>query len=398
MIWKAKEGKISWLPGLTPRDLPHPLPQGITVHIRGDELGIEIQGLAGAIPLLNGDTLHIVPKIGQVNFLRLLFKAEGLQRDLKTEFERFVEYSVDDAPSIDSVVARHLVVSAATILARGPKRIRVQRRRQGAFASGQLDSLATALSTACHKREPVAYLASERTTDVPENRLITEGLLRAWPMLDGPRRAEFRPIYETWMRRYRRSVALQSDLEAVENGFAAGSYGGPRDYYRRALMLALIVLGNGGIGFGINSVVLGDAVLLNTADIFEKYIRNVITEAHSGAGYVVTKGGTSIKSLYADGSFELKPDIVLSRRGQTLLIVDAKYKQPTVADHYQMLAYLAANEVKRGLLLAPQFQGDTVSLKEYATASRTVICEAYLPMSKLDITEAFLARVIERFA
>lgn len=397
MIRKATEGEITWIPGLAPSDIPSPLPRGITVHLRNDEVGVEAQGLVGAIPLRNGDTLQIIPKIGPVNFLRLLFKAEGIQRDLEREYDEFVAYSVEDDENIDSIVARQLFICAEEIMKRSPKCGRIKQRRVGLYAAGQLDVVSTVLNIACRKPEPVVCYVKERTEDIPENRVITEAAVRAWPILNEASQGELGSVHNRWIRYFSRSEDLGADMETVEQGFARGKYGGPRDYYRKALMLAQTVLGSNGIGFSDAATIEGDAVLLNTADIFEKYLRNVVSDAYTDAGYVVTKGGVGITSLYTDGSFELQPDIVISRDGRNLLIADAKYKVPDAGDHYQMVTYLSAIGVSRGLLLSPLFDGDDIEVREYATANMTVVREVYLPMTNLKHTEAFLGKVIEQF-
>jgi 5-methylcytosine-specific restriction endonuclease McrBC regulatory subunit McrC len=397
MIWRAKEGETTWMHGLHASDIP-PLPSGISLHLRIGELGIEAQGLVGAVPLLNGDTLQIVPKIGQINFLRLLFKAEGFQRDLEREYADFVSYSVEEDQNVDSIVARQLMYSAAQIMNRSPQQGRVKRRRQGMFAAGQIDVVSTTFNLACRKDEPVVYFVREKTLDIPENRVLSEAIARASIALDEADRFELDWIRERWLSRFPRSGDLEGDLEEVEEGFASGRYGGPRGYYRRALMLAQVVLGSSGLGFSERTSVEGDAILLNTADIFEKYLRNVINEAYSGAGYVVTKGGVGVMSLYTDGSFELEPDISISRDGRTQLIADAKYKQPTSGDHYQMHTYLAVNGVKRGLILAPLYNGSDVVVREYSTIDKMVIREIYLPMNDLTLTEKFLGTLVEKYS
>jgi hypothetical protein len=398
MIRQAIEGRTTWFHDLRPTDLPHSLPSGITIHLRGEELGLEVQGLAGAIPLLNKDTLQIIPKIGRVNFLRLLFKAEGFQRDLGREYEDFVAYSVDDEQNVDAIVTRQLFLSAAEIMKRSPQTTRIKRRREGVFALGQLDAVKTAFNLAQRKQEPVAYFLPEKSVDISENRILTEALIRAQMFLSQADLENLRWIADKWFGRFPRSDDVQSDLLVIEEGFAAGKYGGARDYYRKALMLAKVVLGSNGLSFGESITIEGDAVLLNTADVFEKYLRAVISDAYSEAGFVVTKGGVGVSSLYTDGSFELEPDIVVSRNGKTLLIADAKYKVPTSGDHYQMHTYLNINGVDRGLLLSPRYDGDEVVVREYATANKVVVREVYLPMRNLALTEEFLVTVIEQFA
>ena len=147
-------------------------------------------------------------------------------------------------------------------------------------------------------------------------------------------RNDFTHVYERWLSRFPRSRNLIADLDYVGHGFALMQYGGARDYYRSALMLALVILGNSGLGFGEGSIIQGDSVLLNTADVFERYLRNVIARAHAELGYVVSKGGVRTMSLYTDGSRDVIPDIVVSRGGSVRLIADAKYKQPDSSDHY----------------------------------------------------------------
>jgi 5-methylcytosine-specific restriction enzyme subunit McrC len=398
MIHRAVEGETTWLPGLSPAILPYPLPKGISVYLRREKLGLESQGLVGAIPLLNGDTLQIIPKIGRVNFLRLLFKAEGLQPDLEREYDEFVYYSVDNEENIDHLVARQLMFSAAEIMKRGPRQGRIRRVRVGQFALGQIDAVSTALNIATRKQEPVVYAVLEKTLDIPENRALTEAILRAWSMLDDDDRVNFRGVYDRWLNRFPVSTDFTADLDHIERSFAAGQYGGSRDYYRRALMLAQIILGSSGLGFSEAATIQGDAVLLSTPAIFEKYLRNIISGAYSEAGYVISSGGIGVTSLYTDGSYELRPDIVVSKDNVTILIADAKYKQPTAADHYQMHTYLAANRLKRGLLLAPLYEGTKVVVREYATSDKVIVNEAYLPMADLDVTEAFLRSVVQKFS
>lgn len=397
MIRRAIEGETIWLRGLTVSDIPYVLPNGINVKLRHDEVGLEIKGLVGAIPLNNGDTLQIVPKIGRVNFLRLLFKAEGDQRDLEQEYEKFVEYSIENDTNIDTIVARQLFFCVEEILRRSPKRGRIKRCHVGLYASGQIDPITTAFNIACKKDEPVVFYKKEKTEDIPENRVITEAVLRAWVMLNASLQFKFITIYERWLKLFSRSINLNVDLEIIENNFANGKYGGSRDYYRKALMFAQIILGNNGIGFNEVTITKGDAVLLNTANIFEKYVRNVISNSYNDRGYIITKGGIGNTSLYTDGSYNLQPDIVVSLNGKILFIADVKYKVPTSGDHYQINTYLNVNKVEFGFLISPLFNGEDIEIKEYITSNKIIIREVYLPMENLIVTEKFLGTMIKNY-
>lgn len=398
MIRQVREGETSWLPGVDISDIPRPLPAGITIHYRDGVIGLEAQGLVGSVPLKNGDTLQITPKIGAVNFLRLLFKAEGSQARLENEFDEFVQYDIEDSGNIDNIVARRLLISIDEILRRSPIQGRKKSYMEADFAKGQIQVIKTAMKVATKKIQPVVSLVKLRTKDVPENRLISEALARAWQVLAHDYRFIYQNTHDRWLRNFPRSVDIFDDLLKVEYNFASNGYGGARDYYRRALMLAKIILGSHGVGFGSKGDVFGDAILLNTASVFEKYVRNVIFNAYSDKGFVVAKGGVGQQSLYADGSFELMPDVVISRNGVVAIIADAKYKKPTASDHYQMAVYLSAHKVKRGLLLAPLYSGRSVIVKEFSTPEKIIVREIYLPMCDLEASEEALSSLIERYS
>lgn len=397
MIHQAIEGQITWLPGISQADIPRLWPSSITIRLRSSGVGVEPRGVVGAVPLLNGDTIQIIPKIGLVNFFRLFITAGGLQHELRREFQEFVSYSLDDESNIDSLVARQLHLAIMDILRRSPQIGRVNRRHEGSFAMGRLDAKATAFNIAARRQEPIVFWHRERTYDIPENRVLTEAVLRAFPLLSEQDRDYFAPIYNRWRSRFPRSGNLMADLEWIGRRFALMQYGGARDYYRKALMLAQVVLGNSGIGFGGASVVEGDSVLLNTANVYERYLLNVIARAHSDSGYVVSKGDARIISLYTDGSREIIPDIVVSHSGSVRLIADAKYKKPDSSDHYQMYTYLHVMGVEAGLLLAPLFDGDEVVSHEFTSTDGKAVWEIYLPMSNLTATEDFLACLVREF-
>jgi hypothetical protein len=397
MIHIAHENQTSWLPAVRITELPQRLPIGVRLHLREGEVGIESQGLVGAIPLLNGDTLQIVPKIGQVNFLRLLFRAEGLQPDLAREFESFVAYSQDEPSGVETLAARRLMFGVAEVLSRSPMQGRRKARRRDDFATGKVDALASALNVQCHRDRPIVSTVRERHTRVPENGVITEAVLRALPILMPGDLERFEAVADRWVSRFPRSQNLREDLDSVERGFSNGKYGGSRDYYRNVLMLSQVILGSCGYGFAGEPEFEGDAILLNSADIFERYIRGTISERYTPDGYIVSKTGIGTTSLYTDGSYELNPDIVISRDSKTLLVADAKYKIPTSSDHYQLYTYLSSYGIKSGLLLSPSFEKDDVVVKEYRTSDNFIAREIYLPMNDLDSTEAFLATILERF-
>lgn len=394
MIHTAIENQVTWLPQSLQESIPVSLPQSLAIHLRPDNIGIEPQGVVGSIPLLNGDTIQIVPKIGTINFFRLLLKAEGMQKDLEREFEEFVAYYLDEEHNIDSIIFRQLYLAVQEILMRGPQIGRVKKQRREEFAIGKIDTHNTIFNLAARKLNPVVCHVLDRTYNIAENRILTEALIYAWPKISSADRDDFAEIYHRWILRCPRSSNLLDDLEVVEHGFAFGLYGGVRDYYRNALMLARIVLQSYGINHQGSIILQGDALLLNTADVYEKYIRSVIASAYSKFGYTVSKGTATGLSLYTDGSPQLMPDITISRHDTTLLVADAKYKSPTASDHYQINAYLQSMGISTGVLISPSFENLSVKTKERVTPHGNIVWEVYLPLHDLSSTENYLARLL----
>ena len=231
------------------RIFPQPLPSAIAVRLRPGatadaDVGIYPEGVVGAIPLRSGGTVQILPKIGMVDFFSLFMRAGGFGGDLRREFQEFVSYSVGDQANIGSLAARQLLFAAADVLRLSPHVGRVKRRSEGVFAIGRLDVQGTAFNTATRRQHPAVFWTRERTHDVPENRVLTEAIIRSMIMLSHQDREELAVVHDRWVSRFPPSRHIEVDLEWVARRFASDGYGGSRDYYRRALMLAQIVLGS----------------------------------------------------------------------------------------------------------------------------------------------------------
>lgn len=397
MIYQAVEGTILWIPGIDPSVLPAGLPAGISIHSRRGELGILADGLVGSVGFSNGDTLHITPKIGDVNFLKLFFRAEGNLGSLNCEFDEFVQYSLESESNIGSLVARSLFKSLNNIQRRSPLTGRKSVKAYGKFAVGEISFVETSRLLAAGFDNPVVSRVKSRITDIPENRLLVSALLAAWPMLSADDRLLYGHTKEYWLKRFPKSPRLADDLEIVGQKFSANKYGGARDYYSKALMYAKVILSQHGLGFDKSASYEGNALLINTADIFEKYIRNTINNHYSKYGYVVSKGGIGDRTLYTDGSYSLIPDVLVAKNNDIVLLADAKYKNPTANDHYQMAAYLMGYGKKQGILLAPSFTSDSVTVREYVTPNKVIVREIYIPLHAIEVADEMLSKIVDLY-
>jgi 5-methylcytosine-specific restriction endonuclease McrBC regulatory subunit McrC len=247
---------------------------------------------------------------------------------------------------------------------------------------------------------PIVFGAHERSYNNPENRVLGKASQVAIPFLMDEVNSQLRFAAESWSRRFADDFTAR-DLFEVDRWLASRKLGGSRGYYVKALSLAKILLGQSGLSTEYLHPLQAEGVLINTATLFETFVRKSLIESYKGQGILVTKGGgLGIQSLYTDGYFELDPDFVFQDRSTILLIADAKYKVPDSKDHYQIICYLNRYKVRTGVIFMPCFADeDSVSpMVRHITPDGTTVWEVALPLDDLQVTESILADTLKRFA
>lgn len=395
-IWTAAECSTTWLQGFPLGILPSVLESQARVVTRGQDVGLEIGGVIGAVPLLNGDTLHIVPKVGPANFFRMLLTAEGLGERAKRDFDGFASWSTEDsADSVPALLARRFFSELALLDADGPRFGRSAERSNREGPSGKIRIRQTVYRLRLRSATPFVCVKRVRDFDIPENRVLAAAGWVAAGLIS--ERTDLEPwqsaLVFKWRKAFHRPDILLDDLRETARGLANGAYGGPRGRYVQTLTLARLILGQAGLSQEGRTRVMGDTLLVNSATLFEEYVRAVLAMVCKPMGLTVTKGGSPVQALYVDGSFGLVPDIRVSRGLSTLALGDAKYKEPDAGDHYQMAAYMRSYGVSRAFLLCPDY-GDAreAVTRRRASDGRTVL-EIRLPLMNLNAAEELLANL-----
>ena len=360
-IWTAGECSTTWLQGFPLGIVPSALESQVRVITRGTDTGLEIGGVIGAVSLLNGDTLQIVPKIGPTNFFRMLLTAEGLCDRASRQSEEIASWGVEDAPdAIPTLLARYFLSELALIDAEGPRFGRSVVRLMRESPSGKVALRPTSKRLRLRSSTPFVCDRSVRDFDVPENRVLSAAAWLAAGLISkkGALESWQSSLAFKWRKKFSRPDMLHDDLAETAKGLAVGTYGGPRGKYVHALTLARLILGQSGMSQEGRTRIMGDALLVNSATLFEDYVRAVLSRVCKPMGLTVSKGGAPVQFLYDDGSFQLIPDIRISRGLLTLALGDAKYKVPDSSDHYQMASYMHSYGVSKAFLLCPDY-GDT---------------------------------------
>jgi 5-methylcytosine-specific restriction enzyme subunit McrC len=394
-IIQVVEDELSWIPGLVLDDLPQTLPSQLKLSSRNGALGIRAEGVVGTVPLANGQLLRIRPKVGEVNFLGMLMHSEGLSPP--EELMQSADYGEGEAGDYALFFAQQLIGVIDRTLSLGVARTRELSSENSDVFRGNIDVSATALGIARKSTKPVRSKYRKQSHNSPENRILAAGLRQAVIGSSGAGSLSSIEVLQRWSRRVSSAPLRQEDVRIVQERLSRNWYGGSRPYYRHGLNLALIMLGISGISSASTDFVDGRPFLIESASVFEKYLRRVVVNAYGPKGYLVTKGGGFTRTLYSDGSYRIEPDIVIEKDGEVIAVIDAKYKTPTSSDHYQMLCYLSAMGASTGILLTPNGDQKESTMRSFRTFDNATVIQLDLPISNLSASENALSRLLELF-
>lgn len=307
----------------------------------------------GIVPFNIDYGIQIRPKSGLNNLTYMLYRSGLLSRSLETPFEQTVPYQIADddiesffeglvnsfLESVDAIKRHGLIrqselVSKKENVIRGKIEFREWLRdfpRTGgipipqAVFSPNIDNIANRVIKRC-----LLYLAGAQLKYVPQNQILDR--LDYFGLLSN-------------------SKITSDELRDVENALEYGRFPAGRYYYLPALNLALLIFRGAGLSLGDDQDVVFKPILIDTANMFENYIRIICQDAVKSGDAHAENGRHRPLEFYKSETknITVQPDIVVRKGGRTLFVADVKYKfEPTAQDHYQMWAYMEAYGVKLG--------------------------------------------------
>lgn len=382
-VFAATEGQICWLPGVDLEDVPEGLPASVSFSTRSGIVGVKFDGVVGSVGLQSGDVIQVSPKIGDVNFLRLVAFTSGGD-SLIEKISQSTKYSFEEGQQLGSLVAEEFLDCAQRAIRSGLQHARQWQSHSGREVRGRIDLVLTEQRIVVAHDKPVVSKVRMRTFDNPENRLTAAALLVAESLLPENRRNDLLWLRRRWPCASPSIEQIIDDLDSVERGILQNDYRGVRDYYKELMGLSLVVLSIGGLGHGSDQFLGGRTFLVNTASVFETFILRAVQSSLSGRDAVVTKGGTEFRSLYLNGTFQMEPDVVIEKFGKCIGIIDAKYKFPSSGDHYQMLSYIENFGVNAGALFRPTFSNEIPGIERLKSVSGKEVIVMRLDLTNLD--------------
>lgn len=290
-------------------------------------------------------SLTIRPKvpIQRVLFLLAYTLDPRAWRDTDFDYEERVDLLEAIAPGFVAFVRRALTRrllrgyrsrSASLQTVRGRIRFADQiRRRFGRFPPAE-----------------VSY--DEFTVDVLENRILRTAIER----LGRLRLRSKRLVRE--LRGLRARFEGVSRLDDPSGLTPPITYDRLNEHYRPALRLARLILDGSSIAQREGHLT-SSSLLVNMNDVFENFAVVSLREA-LGLFRRSFPQGAAGRSLWLDraGGFGLRPDLSWWRAGRPVFVGDVKYKDLDTGDArppdlYQLLAYMEASGLQRGMLIYP---------------------------------------------
>lgn len=337
---------------------------------RRGKLVVAPKSYIGLIPLNARTAINVRPRFPIDNVLYLIKKASATFRFIDGHVRN---YSVTEAQGFDPVedLAQKFVGSCETLLRTGLLRKYAPGKLRSPY-SGTLDMSETITQ---YRTQGIRYIqhwsSDELTDDIPENRLIKSALIRVLGFLVGKNDASSKKFVRILQQVYREFDNVDEALpeynldEAKVAGYIKALPYHHRNYSQLIWLAFLIVTQRGFLIDSVGSVSF-DTFVVNLADIFEDYVRNIISEH-----FYLKKGGFSVRDgnkdqvplFINDNTYKVKPDIYILRNKEPLAVIDAKYK-PSIkpADRYEVISFCEALQVKRAIVVSPRLDHNRVEL------------------------------------
>ncbi|MCX5764719.1 MAG: hypothetical protein NTU67_08870 [Gemmatimonadetes bacterium] len=319
-------------------------------HFKGTELRLTAGPFIGLIPICPGITINVQPRLPVANLTRVIDLA---QRSLGfiDGVDRGYAWASEGANGVLELLLRGLVTALEPVDLFGMDRRYVRRQAVSSSPRGRIDVHATySRLFARGIRHRVVHSRFEQTVDTPANRLIKTALV------DGARRLSRTAsppaqLLRDVNRTIRRFDAVQSEVSPIAAAAALEAssrvHSSSREYYRRPIRIAAVILAGKSLSLdGRHGDFDAASFVLNFEDLFEEYIREVVSAGFRG---IPTSDCTALsgkvppgrKSFFDDPELPTaptaQPDLVIQRKDAWPVVADVKYRAATKREDWNQL-------------------------------------------------------------
>lgn len=348
-----KEASTTYIDNLSLQSLPSTIPAQIKFVKNKGKIGIEVGNVVGLVPLGNGDSIRILPKYKGINIVEMMLYVQGITNKHK-ESKIGEQFDLgENLPRVELFVQVFLR-DLRVIEERSLKFERKKENLQSKYAKGSVNWCRTLINIKRKKESPIETKMHVQSFDIPENYLLAAAAKKAikytakysndWILLN------------KWIQRFG-EIDVSKLFRSIDKKLIQDRISGARSYYRNAVISAKVILGYYGIDLGEN--IEGDAILVNTPELYEEYVRAGCGNRLKEYGIFITKNFAPPEYLFTNGTCELIPDLVFRKGDSTILIGDVKYKEPDSKDYYQLYTYIKKAGINSGVVFTPSKNGES---------------------------------------
>lgn len=327
--------------------------------------------------LTPGLALHIEPKIGAVDVLKMLLLGDGEANP------RDIHSLTKSTENIWDLMGIMLSDEISKLAAGGLNKAYVAKEDNLSSPMGQINFMQDFLANTPVRRG-IFCNYDEFTNDIPKNQALAWALHTLNHLVSPEVTLKIR-----W---------AESFLEGVSNPpeFPSITLPGQNDPYRMSLFLAELLRRFQGLG-AAKLGKSGAGYLLNMNDIFEGYVRQRLRIELQGIGLKISDKGHFNRNL-CEG-VKLEPDIIIHDiNWRPIIIADCKYKRDwdnNNSDVYQMLAYLEGfRPVNTALVIHPESQ-EHLTLKKTPLPRDRILISIGLPQDQF-LDDSLWAEINQR--
>jgi len=371
------------------------------IDYRGSKLVLRSKGFIGYIPLSDKIAIHVRPRTPISNIMHMIWKAgyrlQQVDRYLRGYRIDNTRLSEPEAVYVDAFMSALRNASKAGLLKRY-----VTRETDAAKRGRLLVSETVRKHRSKGFRHRHTFAVTELTVDNPENRIVKHTSSRIMAYLNASPSSKdqavankmailldrFAGVHDTEVDSFEVARSARRLLRAIPSSHR---------WYTPAIWLALLIALRRGVTLDAFGDVRVESVVIDVADVFEGYVRQVVRETDLPAwrGIDVRDGNCEPLHLFRDSNIPAKPDIYLYHDKQRVGVAEVKYKpRLSAADRHQLIAFCEAFGTNRGAFIVPQF-GDGQSLIHHGTTRGGVkisIIKVNLAHMDLGVSEKQLCR------
>lgn len=370
------------------------------IDLRNGELVVTAKNFVGLIPLNDRVAIHVVPRFPIDNLFAIIARSDESARFLHG-FSR--AYSVGEGS--DKGVARLFGDKVIDMLGHVARSGLYRKYVPETIEHGVEGELLFSDTVSRFRSAGIRYRHVRRryvlSPSIAENRIIKGALGRLVGFYGGSNDAQAKRLKreaERLLIGFDQVGRPLSPIELRVLSIPRLVAGLPPMHQGYASVLWLSYLLETGQGVALEKVGSAsfDTFVVNLADVFESYVRNIIALGieRVGSGLRLRDGNKSPYPLFVGNDrYEVRPDLYLVQDKRPVAVLDAKYKLDVKpADRYEVIAFCEALSVKLAILLAPHFPGSEEEQVLGVTPSgiRIVILRVNLGAADLAAEESLL--------